>query len=75
MSNNTNPTQCERILAYLKTHEKITQFEAIAELGILRLASRIHDLKTMGKVVVSQRETVYNRFGEPCTVSAYSIQG
>ena len=38
-------TQTERLLKYLRQGHKITTLEAIQELGILRLASRINELK------------------------------
>lgn len=65
-------TQEDRILDYLDKHPTgITQFEAIQELGILRLASRISDLKKDGHKITSERIKVRNRYGEECYVSKY----
>lgn len=66
-------TQSERILAYLNEHGAITQFEALTELGILRLASRVNDLKRDGYDIKSRRISVKNRFGEKCSVAEYSL--
>ena len=66
------PNQQIRVLEYLKTHRRITQFEAIKELGILRLASRIYNLQTDGYVIDRQFITVKNRFDENCRVMKYS---
>lgn len=41
-------TQCEMIVDYLQTHVGITSKEAMEQLGVYRLASRIHDLKEEG---------------------------
>lgn len=38
-------TQCERILRHLKDYGSITSLEAVNEYGIMRLASRINDLR------------------------------
>ena len=43
-----NMTQCERILRHMKDYGSITSLEAVTEYGIMRLASRINDLKRMG---------------------------
>ena len=67
------PNQQIRVLEYLKTHRRITQFEAIKELGILRLASRIHNLRTDGYVIDRQFITVKNRFDENCRVMEYKF--
>lgn len=65
-------TQEDRILDYLDRHpEGLTQFEAIKDLGILRLASRISDLKREGHKITSERVKVRNRYGEDCYVSRY----
>ena len=58
-------TQCGRIVQYMQTHGGITQFEAIGELGVLRLASRIHDLKDAGYSI---------RYNEKCRVKRYRLE-
>lgn len=66
--------QKERLLAYLEEHKSITQLEALSELGILRLASRISDLKRGGYKISSSRVTVKNRYGEKCNVAEYRYE-
>ena len=66
-------SQNERLLEYLKDHGKITQFEAISELGILRLASRANDLKKSGVKIFSSMVKVTNRYGEICRVAEYRL--
>lgn len=71
-SKNTNPTQCDRVIRYLDEHGSINQYEAFTELGIMRLASRISDIKKHKNIHISKRMvTVTNRFGEKCRVAEY----
>ena len=70
---NSNTTQCSRILAYMEKHGSITQFEALNELGVMRLASRISEMRKRGYDIAGERIVVLNRFGEKCRVERYSI--
>lgn len=66
-------TQCAKILRHLKDHGSITSIEAITEYGILRLASRINDLRTQGVAIVSEMATGKNRYGETTHFSVYRL--
>lgn len=66
-------TQCERILDYIDRHGSISQTEAKDELGIMRLASRVHDLKRMGYPIIREMEHGKNRFGERTVYARYRI--
>lgn len=68
------PTQNERIIAYMKEHGSITQLDALRDLGVMRLASRISDLKRLGCPIVSTVETVNNKYGEPCRIKRYRLE-
>ena len=72
---NSNPTQNQRIIDYLHEHGTITQLEALQELGIMRLASRVSDLRKHGYDIQSQMVQVENRYGEKCRVKRYSMVG
>lgn len=74
MGSNSNPTQNKRILDYLSKHGSITQLEALNSLGVMRLASRISDLRRQGWSIVSKVDTVENRFGEKCRIKRYSLE-
>lgn len=74
MSENSNPVQRMRVLNYMHHYGSITQYEALEHLGILRLASRISEIKKMGYPVKSKRVTVINKFGEKCRVAQYSLE-
>ncbi len=53
---------------------KITQFEALRDLGVMRLAARIADLRQQGIPIQSETVTVKNRFDENCSVSRYRLE-
>lgn len=66
-------TQTEKVMKYMEQYGSITSAEAISELGIMRLASRISDLKQMGVEVKSVLIKDRNRFGEPIRYARYFI--
>lgn len=70
----SNATQNQRILDYLDQFGSITQFDAFLDLGIMRLASRISDLRRKGYPITSEMVGVKNRFGETCRVKKYTIE-
>ena len=67
-------TQCERIIDYIKQFGSITTIEAFTDLGITRLASRIHDLSVNGYDIDRKTETGKNRFGEAVHYTRYSLR-
>lgn len=67
-------TQEQRILDYMARFGGITQLEALRDLGVMRLASRISDLRQKGHDIKSETITVRNRFEEECHVSRYSLR-
>jgi hypothetical protein len=72
MMQHSKPTQNERILDYIDQFGSITQLEALRDLGVMRLASRISDLRRLGFPIKSEIITVENRYGEKCRVKRYS---
>lgn len=74
MSQHSNPTQNQRILDYINEKGSITQLEALSELGVMRLASRISDLRKQGYSIISEVETVTNRYGEKCRIKKYKLE-
>ena len=66
-------TQCDKVLRHLKDHGSITSFEAFNEYGILRLASRINDLRAQGIAIVSETASGKNRYGETTHYSVYRL--
>lgn len=72
---NSNPTQAQRILEYMQTHGGITQFDAMRDLGVMRLGARIFELKARGHKISSEMTEVKNRYGEKCRVKKYYNAG
>lgn len=70
---NSRPTQAQRVLQYIEDFGSITQFDALKDLGVMRLASRISELKKDGYPITSKMDAVYNRYGEKCTIKRYSM--
>ncbi len=67
-------TQCERILQYLTDHETITTAQAMTELGVYRLASRINDLKRQGYAIRKETVRAKNKYGETVRFAQYSLE-
>jgi hypothetical protein len=66
-------TQCQRILDYMDQFGSISTLEAFQDLGVARLASRIHDLKSMGYNIISETKSSKNRFGEKTYFKEYRL--
>ena len=67
-------TQCERVLRHMKDFGSISSLEAMSEYGIMRLASRISDLKGQGYPIVAERKTGKNRYKEPTSYCVYRLK-
>lgn len=67
-------TQNEMLITYMRRHEKVTAMEALNELGIMRLASRISDLKKAGYDISREMVPVKTRQGT-VSVAAYTLKG
>ena len=66
-------TQNDRILRHLQDYGSISSMEAVREYGIMRLASRISDLKKAGIPIYREMVTGKNRYGENTSYARYSI--
>lgn len=68
-------TQCETILRHMEDFGSITSLEAMQEYGIMRLASRITDLKKTGIPIKREMVSQKNRYGDTVTFARYSLSG
>lgn len=66
--------QTERILRHLQTFGAITSLDAIQDYGILRLASRISDLRKEGLPIRREMVSGRNRYGEATSFARYSLE-
>ena len=73
MEGKTKMTQCEKIIRHLRAFGSISSLEAINEYGILRLASRVSDLKRRGYNIVGETKTGINRFEEKTSYKVYRL--
>lgn len=65
--------QTERIKRYIDIHGSITSLEAMEELGVMRLASRISDMRQAGMAINATRVKGKNRYGHPIHYIRYSF--
>ena len=66
-------TQCDRILRHMKDYGSITSLEAVNEYGVMRLASRINDLRAQGIAISSEVVSGKNRYGETTHYAVYRL--
>lgn len=68
-------TQKEKVLKYLQTGKGLTPLQAMNWWGVMRLGSRVFELREDGHNVVSQMKSVKNREGKKCYVAEYRLKG
>lgn len=66
-------TQNERILRHLQDNGSITPLDALSEYGIMRLASRISDLRSRGYDITREMVAGRNRYGEATRYARYTL--
>lgn len=66
-------TQCDKILRHLKDYGSINPLEALREYSIMRLASRITDLKRRGYAITRETKKGVNRYGETVRYAEYRL--
>ena len=67
-------THKEWVLRFMQTHVNgITPKQAEDQYGIMRLASRISDLKKDGYLIEKETIIVPNRRGQKCRVARYKL--
>ena len=66
-------TQSQRILRHLEDYGSITQMDAIRDYGIMRLASRVNDLRREGHPIVTEVVEGRNRYGEKTRWARYRM--
>ena len=66
--------QTERILKYIDDFGSITQAQAFMDLGVMRLASRINDLKKAGYAIGDEYVSSKNRYGETVYYKKYYLK-
>ena len=67
------PKQADRILQYMLDFGSITQLDAIRDIGCMRLASRVSELKKQGYNIIGDFVSVKNRYGEISHIKRYRL--
>lgn len=67
-------TQTERVIRHLRDYGSITSMEAVRDYGIMRLASRISDLKKAGMPIRVEMISGKNRYGENISYARYRLE-
>lgn len=70
---NEKSTQRLRIMQHLRQHGTITGLEALQLYGIMRLASRISELKKRGEPITKEMRTSVNKYGAPVHYAEYRL--
>ena len=65
-------TQVQTVIKFMQEHGSITTIQAF-EMGITRLASRIHEIRKMGIDIEAERVKARNRYDEPVSFARYRI--
>ena len=67
-------TQCNKILEHIKEHGSISPIEARVLYGVMRLASRVNDLRRRGHNITSEIVTGVDRNGGKVRYAVYKLE-
>ena len=67
-------TQCDKVLEYMRQFGSITQLQALSDIGRMRLASRISDLRHRGYAIGRRMKTSKNRYGDDVYFAEYYLE-
>lgn len=70
-TDNSQNTQINAVLKYLKKHRSITSMEAFEQCGATRLPALIHDLRKRGYEINTVMIESHTRYGTPCAYAKY----
>ena len=67
-------SQCEKVLQYMRDFGSINPQQAFFDLGVMRLAARISDLKKAGHKIRKRWVCSKNRYGKDVMFAEYSLE-
>ena len=67
-------TQREKVLRHLKEVGSINPLQALSEYSIMRLATRVWELKDEGYPITTTMKSSTNRFGEKVRFAEYQLK-
>lgn len=65
--------QTKRVYAYMQRFGSITPFDAFADLGVMRLAARVWDLRKAGVEIKEETVHAVNRCGRAVRYARYRL--
>lgn len=66
-------TQCSKVLEYMRQYGSITPLSAQQNIGCMRLAARIADLRHQGYAIGRRTKTSKNRNGNTVSFAEYYL--
>jgi len=67
-------TQNEAVMEYMTEHGSITAMQAMKDLGVMRLASRIWDLNNSGQNIECDHVRAATRYGTVTYIAKYRLK-
>lgn len=67
-------TQCQSVLKYMRDFGSINPIEAMQDIGCMRLAARISDLREQGYAIGRRMKTGKNRYGKDVSFAEYYLE-
>lgn len=67
-------TQCERVLKYMRDFGSINPLQAMGDLGVMRLAARVSDLRKEGHKISRRMVAGRNRYKEKVAYAEYFLE-
>ena len=66
-------TQKEMVLQYIRRNGKITDMDAVYELGVHRLSARVADLRAENYPIITKWVSCKNRYGKTVRYGEYTM--
>ena len=66
--------QCQMVLKYMRDFGSINPLESVRDIGCMRLAARISDLREQGYPIVRRTKTGKNRYGKDVSFAEYYLE-
>lgn len=66
-------TQQQMVLAYIEQNGSITNRQAMIDLGVGRLPSRVNELRASGHKIITVMESAPNRYGKMTRFARYKL--
>lgn len=65
--------QCNRVMTYIRENGSIDPWRAFTDIGVTRLAARIHEIRNENVFIERELVKSVNRYGENVTYAQYTL--